>query len=286
VTEARVRNDQLGIVIVNYRSPQLTIRCISSILDTGVAPLSAMTVVDNASGDDSPAQLKSALFGLDVLECTQNRGFSAGVNAGCGRRTEPYLMVLNPDTFFRSNVLPPVVGLMEERWEIGIVGLDLVNPDGARQYSARRFYTALDIIARRGLSSLGMFQRRIDRHLLKEEWEKGTPFEADWVMGTGFVTRRSAFVDVGSMDEDYFLYMEDVDLCARMWAAGHSVVGFPGAVLVHDHQRASARPLSRSGRAHIRSLLRFSRKFPVPLLSPPQRSRPVLAQVRMSSDRI
>jgi N-acetylglucosaminyl-diphospho-decaprenol L-rhamnosyltransferase len=89
-------------------------------------------------------------------------------------------------------------------------------------------------------------------------------------MGTGFVVRRSIFEELSGMDEAYFLYMEDVDLCARVWHSGYRVVCVPGARLVHEHQRQSAGGLmNRASRYHLQSLLRFRNKFRVPLTFPP-----------------
>ncbi|MEY4767185.1 MAG: hypothetical protein RI907_3858 [Pseudomonadota bacterium] len=84
-------------------------------------------------------------------------------------------------------------------------------------------------------------------------------------MGTGFVVRRSAFEQIGRMDEGYFLYFEEVDLCARMWVHGWKVVAMPEVELVHDHQRASGSGVwSAAGQTHLRSMARFFAKFGVP----------------------
>jgi N-acetylglucosaminyl-diphospho-decaprenol L-rhamnosyltransferase len=154
---------------------------------------------------------------------------------------------------------------------VGLVGLDLVYPGGERQYSARRFYSLLDVLGRRlPLGRYWPVKARIDRHLMRTAWDSGAPFEAEWVMGTGFVVRRELFLKLHGMDEAYFLYMEDVDLCARVWQSGAKVICVPGARLVHDHQRSSAAgPLSWAGRLHLQSLLRFRQKFHVPLVRQP-----------------
>jgi len=151
------------------------------------------------------------------------------------------------------------------------VGSDLVYPTGSRQYSARRFYSALDIVGRRlPLGRYWPLKRRIDDHMMMSSWKTDLPFDADWVMGTGFIIRRDLFERIGRMDEAYFLYMEDVDLCARVWGAGSRVVCVPHAKLVHDHQRSSAAgPLSNAGRMHLKSLSIFAKKYRLPLFNPP-----------------
>lgn len=248
----------------------MTIRSVGSIRKRGIAGPEDITVVDNCSGDDSVARMQAAMPDITIKSSPVNGGFGAGVNFGARGAQADYLLILNPDTYFDLDSVTPVLDQMEMAHDIGLAGLDLVNPDGSRQYGARHFYSVLDIACRR-LKGLGnMMQRRMDRHLMKAETDTGSPFDADWVMGTGFIVRRDLFFRLGGMEESYFLYMEDVDLCARIWMSGRRVVYFPGFPLVHDHQRQSAAsPLSFAGRAHIRSLMLFARRFCLPLIATP-----------------
>jgi GT2 family glycosyltransferase len=263
----------LGVVIVNYNTLDLTVNCVASLLQHGVAAAHDIVVVDNASPDGSGAHLQAALPpGVRVVLSTRNGGFGAGVNLGVEASTTDLVLVLNPDTYFKRNDVDIIRRLFDERPRLGVAGLRLINPDGSLQYSARRFYSLPDILARRTLlGRWGPMRSRIDSHLLKREW--GTdPFEADWVMGTGFVVRTMAFRQVGCMDEGYFLYFEEVDLCARMWVTGWHVLAVPSVELVHEHQRHSAAGIwSKSGKTHLRSMARFFAKFGVPWLARPSR---------------
>jgi GT2 family glycosyltransferase len=200
-----------------------------------------------------------------------NRGFGAGVNFGIAACLHRFVLVLNPDTYVIDSSIEKAIEVMKARAEVGLVGLELTYPNGERQYSARRFYSMLDIVGRRTpLGKLDLLHERMARHLMMEAWNPGVPFDADWVMGAGFIVRRALYEELGGMDEMYFLFMEDVDLCARIWQAGYRVACVPGARLVHEHQRASAQgPLTSAARHHLHSLLRFSKKFRVPLAWPP-----------------
>jgi N-acetylglucosaminyl-diphospho-decaprenol L-rhamnosyltransferase len=261
-----------SVVIVNYNTPKLVGNCVQSVLDKSIAGREDIVVVDNASTDNSFAYLKETLPpGVRLVRTSINRGFAAGVNFGVVGCTRELVLVLNPDTYFVDASLENVVSLMRNEVDVGLVGLDLTYPDGERQFSARRFYSLLDILGRRSpLGRLDAFKRRIDHHLMREAWRAGTPFEAEWVLGTGFIVRRSLFGDLGGMDEHFFLYMEDVDFCARIWQAGYRVLCVPGARLTHEHQRASASGfLSKAGRRHMNSLWRFSRKYRLPFFTPP-----------------
>ena len=265
------KSSRLNAVIVNYRTPELTLKCVASIVVQGIIAAADIVVVENASPDDSYARLSAELSGVQLIHAADNGGFGAGVNLGAALCEADYILVLNPDTYFEDGSLSKALALLDSQPEVGLVGLDLVYPNGERQYSARRFYSLLDVLGRRlPLGRYWPLKARIERHLMHAAWDSGAPFEAEWVMGTGFVVRRELFMALGGMDEAYFLYMEDVDLCARVWQSGAKVICVPGARLVHDHQRSSAAgPLSWAGRLHLQSLLRFRQKFHVPLVRQP-----------------
>lgn len=265
----------LGVVIVNYKTFDLTMQCVGSLLERRITQPGHIVVVDNDSPDGSGQRLKAELgHGVRVILSGRNGGFGAGVNIGVGALQTDLVLVLNPDTYFRRNDVDVILRQFQDDTRLGIVGLKLVNPDGSLQYSARRFYSLPDILARRTLlGRVPPMHRLGPTHLLMRNWNEG-PFETDWVMGTGFVVRRSAFDEVGAMDEGYFLYFEEVDLCARMWVHGWRVVAVPQVELVHEHQRHSAAGIwSSSGQTHLRSMLRFFGKFGVPWFRRPNRAR-------------
>ncbi len=265
----------LGVVIVNYKTFDLTVQCVNSLLTQAITEPANIVVVDNDSPDGSGARLKAAFAdrGVRVILSGRNGGFGAGVNIGVGALGTDLVLVLNPDTYFQRNNVNVIRHLFDEHPRLGIAGLKLINPDGSLQYSARRFYSLSDIMARRTpLGGLPPLKKLVRSHLLKSNWREG-PFEADWVMGTGFVLRRSAFEQVGAMDEGYFLYFEEVDLCARMWVNGWKVMAVPEVELVHEHQRHSAAGIwSSSGKTHLRSMARFFEKFGIPWWRRPTRA--------------
>jgi hypothetical protein len=265
----------LGVTIVNYNTEALTLNCVASLLEQGIAEARHICVVDNLSPDGSGARLAQSLpEGVRLIQSDRNGGFGAGVNIGVAALSTPLVLVLNPDTYFQHNKADVVRRLFATTPDLGVAGLKLINPDGTLQYSARRFYSLLDIVARRTpLGMLPPMRRLSNSHLLKRNWS-GPPFQADWVMGTGFVVRRSAFEAVGRMDEGYFLYFEEVDLCARMWVHGWQVMGVPEVELVHEHQRHSQAGIwSKSGQTHLKSMFRFFSKFGVPWVHRPRRAR-------------
>jgi hypothetical protein len=263
---------RISVVIVNFRTPVLTVKCIHSVLAHGIAAPEDIVVVENASADDSAAIIRAANTGCELVEADSNRGYGAGVNLGIARARRDLVLCLNPDTYFRDRDVLGITRFFDNEPKLGLVGLDLHYPGGDRQYSTRRDYSMLDILLRRTrLGRTRPGRRLVDRHLMKDAWNSGM-FSADWVMGTGFVVRRAAFNAIGGMDTEFFLYMEDVDLCLRLRTAGWRVAAVPGIKLVHDHQRASGRRLmSHAAALHLRALRTFMRKHHVPLLPRPTR---------------
>lgn len=262
----------MSVVIVNYGTADLTLKCVESIKRWNVVDVNDIVVVDNGSRDDSVAMLAREMSGVKLINSGRNSGFAAGVNIGAAEVHSEYLLVLNPDTYFEDHSIEQALLVLNKSPDIGLVGLGLVNPDGTRQYSARRFYSVLDILLRRlPLGGYWPFRKIVEFHLMVSAWKTGAPFDADWVMGTGFIIRRDLFERIGRMDEAYFLYMEDVDLCARVWGSGFRVVCIPGARLVHYHQRSSsAWPLRSAGKEHLKSLLVFAKTYNIPFFMAPK----------------
>lgn len=256
----------LSVVIVNYRTPDLTIKCVRSLIRHGVAAPEDIVVVENGSGDDSAAVIAAGVT-CTLVVAPGNGGYGAGINLGMRHVRHALVLCLNPDTYFTDDDVLGVAPIFAEEPVLGLLGLDLRYPSGERQFPARRDYSLVDIVLRRTrLGRWGPGRRLVDRHLMKDAWDGGI-FSADWVMGTGFVVRRAAFDAIGGMDTDFFLYMEDVDLCLRLRKAGWRVAAVPGIRLVHDHQRASnGALLSVAARRHLQALRVFMRRHPIPLL--------------------
>lgn len=257
---------ELCAVILNYNSFEDTCRCVASLLELGIVARQGVVVVDNASPDGSGPRLREALRGIRVVQSPRNGGYAYGINLGFANAGDcRHYLVLNPDTHFAENNIALALAEFRRDPRLGLLGLNLTNPDGSPQYSARRFYSALTVLLRRSpLGGWPMFRRLHSEHMMLDAWSGGA-FEADWVIGGGFVARREAIAELGGFDEGYFLYVEDTDLCRRMWAAGWKVKAIPAVRLIHAHARASKGLRSTAAKYHLRSLRRFAGKFGLPL---------------------
>jgi N-acetylglucosaminyl-diphospho-decaprenol L-rhamnosyltransferase len=257
---------RLGIVIVNYNSYVDCCECVESILQFDVVEAGAIVIVDNCSPDGSGRKLAAKLGNVKVVMSDRNGGFGAGINLGTANLDAEYYLILNPDTRFQENRLEVALELFAKEPKLGVLGLHLQYADGSHQDSARRFFSLLTILLRRSpLGRLKSMQGVLDEHLMKHYWVNEI-FEADWVTGAAFIVRRAAFEAVGGMDEGFFLYMEDTDLCKRMWRSGWTVKAIASVSVTHFLQRESAKSvLGKANRSFLRSLVRYMFKFGVPL---------------------
>lgn len=232
----------LLVVIVNYRTAGLTIDCLHSLVnEVRSLPGTRVVVADNASGDESVERIGAAIetegWGdwASFMPLERNGGFAFGNNAVIRPVIEstnppPYILLLNPDTIVRSGALQALVNFMNEHPNVGIAGSRLEDPDGTPQHSAFRFHTVfseLDLGLRIGLVSK-----------LLTKWNVAPPIpedacQTDWVAGASMIVRREVFEAAGLMDEDYFMYYEEMDFCLQAKRAGWSCWYVPQSRVVH-----------------------------------------------------
>lgn len=251
----------VSIIIVNYRSRPWLDGCVQSIEEAALRCHHEVIVVDNASADGSVEHLRNAFPRVRVIENTENLGFGPAVNRGVRVASGRFILVLNPDIIVHPGAVDALMHHMIEHPSIGLCAPRLENPDGTLQYSCRRFYSWTVLVLRR--TPLGRFwphHAAVRAHLM-QDWDHATTRNVDWVLGAAMMVRRSTIVDTRLMDERFFLYFEDVDLCRRVHAQGWDVVYHPRAVMTHAHQRDSAAGWFTKGKwHHLRSWLQFEWK--------------------------
>lgn len=230
------------IVIVNYRTADLVIDCLASLAGQ-VQGLGKVRVVvaDNDSGDGSAAKMSAAVEReawsgwAEVMALGRNGGFAYGNNAGIRKAlssVEPvdYIMLLNPDTVVRPGAIRALTDFMDAHPEAGIAGSELENADGSIEYAAHGFPSPLGELE--GAARLGVLSRWVRRNstpdLPREEARR-----CDWVSGASMIIRRQVLEDIGLMDEGYFLYFEEVDLCRRARDGGWQCWYVPASRVIH-----------------------------------------------------
>ncbi len=252
----------LSIVIVTYNSRAPIERCLGS-LAAHPASLAAETiVVDNASIDGTASMVRERFPDVRVVANAENLGYSRGVNEGIRLSAGRLILIVNPDIVFGEGSIDRLVSFMDAHPDAGIAGAKLVYPDGTLQHSARAFYTVSALLYRRTvLGRLFPRAKPLREHLLMD-YDHAEPREVDWIIGACMLVRRDALVEVGEMDERFFLYFEDLDWCYRMKQHGWKVYYVPSSVMVHTYERSSARSVFRRPfLIHLLSLLRYYEKW-------------------------
>jgi N-acetylglucosaminyl-diphospho-decaprenol L-rhamnosyltransferase len=245
-----VKVPRLSIVVVNYRQWEQTHALVrqllaASALRSGDAEI---IIVDNRSPAHPLARKLRRLPGVSVRRWASNHGFARAVNEGCRLSRGGWFLLLNPDMTLSEGFLDGVLGLAnrleaEDPWA-GIVGFHLRNSDGSRQLSSGPLPKLLSTLWRLALP-------RSRRKYQVPRAPERCPVA--WVTGCCLLVRRACFQDLGGLDEEYFLYYEDVDLCLRARERGWSVWYEPNLAVIHHH------PLhSRSVPAALRLVTRHS----------------------------
>ncbi len=259
---------KLSIIIVNYKMWQLTRALVESLLkDESLPKGTEIIVVDNNSGDDSVYLLRSDFPEITVIDNKENLGLAAGVNVGIKHATGNYYLVLNPDMIALPGSVKTLVDFMDANPAVGIAGGKLISPNGKLQYSCYKFYTPMTIVYRRTFLGRTAVGKANTRAFLMKDFNHKEITDVDWLMGSCLIVRKKACDEVGGMDEQFFLYFEDVDWCRRMWNAGWRVAYVPQSVFSHFHQRSSDKGalfgilFNRLTREHIKSAFKYFLKF-------------------------
>lgn len=203
-------------------------------------------VVDNASSDDTVAQLEREFPEVELMVNTENRGFAAASNQALAAASGRYLLLLNPDTVVPPRGLEELVSFADGHPEAGIVGPQLRYPDGRLQYSARHFPTiAAALFRNTPLGRLFPRARAVQAYLMAD-WDHNEVREVDWVSGAAMLIRRETYEQIGPLDEGFYWGSEDVDYCWRAHKAGWRVLYTPTPRIVHTVGRSSDQAVRRT----------------------------------------
>ncbi|MCA9958699.1 MAG: glycosyltransferase family 2 protein [Anaerolineales bacterium] len=187
-------------------------------------------------------------------------GFPKGNNLGLAAANGRFLYLLNPDTEIVGDALAVMVQYMVQHPDVGVLGAQLLYPDGRIQSSRRRFPTlATGIFESTWLQPLapaGLLRQYYAQDLRDDEVA-----DVDWVMGASMMTRREVLEQVGGMDEAYFMYSEELDWCRRIRDAGWRVVYLPTAQVVHYEGKSSEQAVTARHINFNRAKLRYFRKY-------------------------
>ena len=248
----------ISIIIVQYNNPELTRHAISS-LQEQVHGDYEIVLVDNASSDAGSAELVHQLKNVIYIRNEVNFGFGKANNIGVQRASGDLLLFLNNDTVTQHDFISPVVTLFHEDPLIGIAGPRLLNSDMSFQLSAGKLPSISREIYDKCIYYLvdtkyGYFRARMMKKF-------STRMNVGWVTGAALFIRKKIFESCAGFDENYFMYFEDKDLCARCTELGFKIAYVPDVSLIHLRGASSGERSDRKPRqAYRQSQIYYYRK--------------------------
>lgn len=251
------------VSIVNWNTADELRGCLDSVLAQNGHTSFSVTVVDNASSDGSAEMVASEYAGrVCLITNSKNLGFGAGHNQAIRISDSRYVLLLNPDCRIPDpEALRKMVEFMDANPDIGMLGPRVLNPDGSLQYSARRYPTPFAAIFRHTILGKLFPNNRFVREYMMTDWSHDEVRDVDWLSGSALLVRKETMDQIGLLDEQFFMYVEDVDWCRRAHAGGWRVVYFPMTVVTHRIGAASDQNPVPMIRQHHRSMLRYYLKY-------------------------
>jgi GT2 family glycosyltransferase len=222
----------LSILVVNWNTRDLLVDCLQSVHDTLQGLQFELLVVDNASTDGSVAMVREKFPTVRLIENQENVGFARASNQAIDHSRGRYVMLLNSDARLMGDAAQQIVHFLDTHPRTGIVGARLISPEGDPQVA----YGPLPTLMSEVVSLLGM-----DKGLASaasgpacgQTTAARPALETGWVGGACLTARRQTLEEIGLLDEQFFMFSEEVDLCRRATSAGWDVVHLPWAEVIH-----------------------------------------------------
>ena len=228
-------------VILNWRTPDMTLRAVESALTAMEGIEGAVTVVDNDSGDGSEEALRNAVAArgwsrVRVLQAGRNGGFGAGNNVGIraglpGGARPDYVYIQNSDAFPAPDAIRLLLDHLETHPDVGFAGSYIHGIDGDPHTTCFRFPSIWSELE--GAARTGPISRALSRHIVPMEIPTEGVMRVDWLAGCSLMMRQSVLDRIGLFDETFFLYFEETDLCLRAARAGWPTDYIRASQVVH-----------------------------------------------------
>jgi GT2 family glycosyltransferase len=249
---------RLSIVIVTFNSIADLDTCLASITQSRHRIDYELVAVDNASQDGTPAYLRERWPGVRLIEAGANLGFAKANNLGIRQTSGELVLLLNPDTVVPAGALDRLVAALDRRPDAAIAGPRIVDARGRAELSFGRMISPLAELRQKTLVAghagrLPLISAAVERMTRRTR-------DVDWVSGACLLIRRSDLEAVGLLDERFFMYTEDVDLCHAVRARGRAVLFTADVEIVHHRGQSVASAPLATARAYRRSQLAFYEK--------------------------
>jgi len=225
---------KISIIIVNYNVREFLLHALQSINKALKNISSEIIVVDNASVDGSIQAVKKYFQNVKVIENETNTGFSAANNTGIKRAEGEYIVLINPDTLVQEDTFSVLLEFMSKNSNVGGAACKILNPDGTfsidSRHSVPKPSTALWKFL--GLNRLFPKSKIFGRYNLTY-LDPNETYPVDAISGSFMFLRKKAIEEIGLLDEDYFMYCEDIDYCYRLNKEGWKIYYVPETNIIH-----------------------------------------------------
>lgn len=261
---AQQREGLTTILIVNFNAGPLLAACVVAALRSR-SPVE-VAIADNGSEDQSLAMLRGEVGGdprLQILECQRNLGFARANNRILPWAHGDYLLFLNPDCLIEPDTIDRMRQAMDAHPRAGMGGCLILNPDRSEQPGCRRTVPTpwRSLMRVTGLHRLARWFPSLEDFDLRRAPLPMHPVAVEAISGAFMLVRRDALLEVGPLDEGYFLHCEDLDWCQRFRQGGWDVLFVPDVEVVHHRGTCSHRRAVRVHWHKHRGMLRFYRKY-------------------------
>ena len=250
----------ISLIIVNHNVGELLSRCLDSI-EAASEITCELIVVDNASSDGSVAMLAQKHPRAKLIANSNNLGFAAACNIGIKAAKGKYPVLLNPDTLVEPGCLKSLFDFMESNPKAGLAGPKVLNQDGSIQPTIRAIPGYLNILFSRKspITAIWPGNPGASRYMLRG-FPDDKPSQVPALGGVCLILRREMLEQTGLLDEKYFMYLEDIDLCLTASQKGWQVFYVPQARIIHHWGKSSEQEKTRMDEEHRRSMYLFFEK--------------------------
>lgn len=222
----------LSIAIVSFNTQVLLLDCLRSVFESALTARFEVIVVDNHSGDATVKAVQVSYPTVRIIANPENRGFSKGVNQALALSSGRYLLMLNSDTRIQAHALERMLACLDQEPDIGAVGCKQWTEDGRMYQSCFPFPSIRDHLA-----YAAIFQKcapAVQRALAgRRVIDCSQSQDVDWINGACLMVRRDLLKACGGLDEGYFMYFEDVDLCRAVRQRGYRIRHLAEADVIH-----------------------------------------------------
>lgn len=233
-------NIDVSVVILNYNTRDLTRTCLATLRASDLGAYAMEVIVcDNGSSDGSCAMIREEFPEVLLIQNKKNLGFAAGNNPGIKRACGRYVLLLNTDTEVPPNTISTMIRFMDEHPDAGASTCKLLLPDGSMDPACHRGFPTPWV----SLTYVAKMEALFPKTRLFGEYHQGYKdlsviHEVDCIVGAFFLVRRTVIDEVGLLDEEYFMYGEDIDWAYRIKQKGWKIMFNPHVAILHKKKQS------------------------------------------------